>query len=56
MNGLVIVLIGIVCLGAGYLLYGRWLANKWGLDPKAKTPAFTHEDGEDFHLSQVQVL
>ena len=48
MNGLVIVLIGIVCLGAGYLLYGRWLANKWGLDPKAKTPAFTHEDGEDY--------
>ena len=48
MNGLVIVLIGIVCLGAGYLLYGRWLANKWGLDPKAKTTAFTHEDGEDY--------
>ena len=48
MNGLVIVLIGIVCLGAGYLLYGRWLANKWGLDAKAKTPAFTHEDGEDY--------
>ena len=48
MNGLVIVLIGIVCLGAGYLLYGRWLANKCGLDTKAKTPAFTHEDGEDY--------
>ena len=48
MNGLVIVLIGIVCLGAGYLLYGRWLANKRGLDAKAKTPAFTHEDGEDY--------
>ena len=48
MNGLVIVLIGIVCLGAGYLLYGRCLANKWGLDTKAKTPAFTHEDGEDY--------
>ena len=48
MNGLVIVLIGIVCLGAGYLLYGRWLANEWGLDPKAKTPAFNHEDGEDY--------
>ena len=45
MNGLVIVLIGIVALGAGYLLYGRWLAKKWGLDPKAKTPAYTKEDG-----------
>ena len=48
MNGLVIVLIGIVALSAGYLLYGRWLANKWGIDPKAKTPAYTHEDGQDY--------
>lgn len=48
MNGLVIILIGIVALGAGYLFYGRWLAKKWGIDPKAKTPAYTHEDGEDY--------
>ena len=48
MNGLVIVLIGIVALGTGYLTYGRWLAKKWGIDPKAKTPAFTHEDGQDY--------
>lgn len=48
MNGLVIILIGIVVLSAGYLLYGRWLAKKWGLDPQAKTPAYTHEDGEDY--------
>ena len=48
MNGLVIILIGIVALGAGYLFYGRWLAKKWGIDPNAKTPAYTHEDGEDY--------
>ena len=48
LNGLVIVLIGIVALSAGYLLYGRWLAKKWGIDPKAKTPAYTHEDGQDY--------
>ena len=48
MNGLVIVLIGIVALAAGYLLYGRWLAKKWGIDPDAKTPAYTHEDGQDY--------
>ena len=48
MNRLVIVLIGIVALSAGYLLYGRWLAKKWGIDPKAKTPAYTHEDGQDY--------
>jgi carbon starvation protein len=48
MNGLVIVLIGIVVLAAGYMLYGRWLAKKWGIDPNAKTPAYTHEDGQDY--------
>lgn len=48
MNGLVIVLIAIVALAAGYLLYGRWLAKKWGIDPNAKTPAYTHEDGQDY--------
>ena len=48
MNGLVIVLIGIAALSAGYLLYGRWLAKKWGIDPNAKTPACTHEDGQDY--------
>ena len=48
MNSLVIVLIGIVALGAGYLTYGRWLAIKWGIDANAKTPAYTHEDGEDY--------
>lgn len=48
MNGLVIVLIGIVALGAGYLFYGKWLAKKWGIDPNTKTPAYTHEDGQDY--------
>ena len=48
MNTLVLVLLAAVCLLAGYVFYGRWLAKKWGIDPKAKTPAYTHEDGEDY--------
>ena len=48
MNTLVIVAIAAVCLLAGYTLYGRWLGNKWGIDPKAKTPAYTKEDGKDY--------
>ena len=48
MNTLVIVLIAAVCLGGAYLLYGRWLAKKWGIDPRAKTPAYTREDGQDY--------
>ena len=48
MNGITMMIIAIVVLGGAYLLYGRYLQNKWGIDPKAKTPAFTHEDGEDY--------
>ena len=48
MNTLVIVLVAAVCLIAGYVCYGRWLAAKWGIDPKAKTPAVEKEDGEDY--------
>ena len=48
MNTLVIVLIAAVCLSAAYLLYGRWLAKKWGIDPKAKTPAVLRNDGKDY--------
>ena len=48
MNTLVIVLIAAVCLIAAYALYGRWLAKKWGIDPKAKTPAVIHNDGQDY--------
>ena len=48
MNTLVIVLIAAVCLFCGYTFYGRWLAKKWGIDPKAKTPAVALEDGQDY--------
>ncbi len=48
MNTLAIVLIAAVCLVAAYMLYGRWLARKWGIDPKAKTPAVIHNDGQDY--------
>ena len=50
MNGITIMLIAIAVLGGGYLLYGRWLAKLWGVDPKAKTPAYEMEDGVDYPL------
>lgn len=48
MNTLVIVLIAAVWLMGAYMLYGRWLAKKWGIDPNAKTPAVKYNDGKDF--------
>ena len=48
MNTLVIVLIAAVLLTAAYAIYGRWLSKKWGIDPKAETPAHKFEDGQDY--------
>ena len=48
MNGIVLMVVAAVILAAGYLLYGRWLANKWGVDRDAITPARRMEDGQNF--------
>ena len=48
MSGIVMMIIAIVVLGGAYLLYGRYLQNKWGIDPKAETPAHKFEDGQDY--------
>lgn len=48
MNGLLMVGIAIVVLGGAYIIYGRWLASKWGIDVNAKTPAYVKEDGVDY--------
>ncbi|MDO5409275.1 MAG: carbon starvation CstA 5TM domain-containing protein [Lachnospiraceae bacterium] len=47
MSGILMMVIAIVVLGGAYLLYGRYLQNKWGIDPKAKTPAYEFQDGVD---------
>lgn len=48
--------IAIVVLGGAYLLYGRYLANKWGIDPNAKTPAYELEDGVDYVPADTNVV
>ncbi len=48
MNGLTLIGIAVVVFAAGYMLYGRWLVKTWGIDPKAKTPAYEFEDGQDY--------
>ncbi|MCQ2405743.1 MAG: carbon starvation protein A [Oscillospiraceae bacterium] len=56
MNGLLVMLIAIVVLGGAYLLYGRWLAKTWGIDPKAKTPAYELQDGVDYEPADTAVV
>ena len=56
MNGVTIMIIALVVLGAGYLLYGRWLAKTWGVNPKNETPAYKMEDGVDYTPTKPGVV
>lgn len=48
MNGLTLLGIALLVCLSGYFIYGRWLTKIWGIDPKAKTPAYVFEDGNDY--------
>jgi carbon starvation protein len=56
MNGLLLLLISIVTLSFAYLLYGRFLVRKWGIDPSRKTPAHELEDGQEYVPTSPAVL
>ena len=48
MNGVLLMVVAAAVLACGYLGYGRWLANKWGVDKEALTPARRMKDGNSF--------
>lgn len=48
MTGLMLLGIALVVCACGYFVYGRWLVRLWGVDPNARTPAYVHEDGNDY--------
>lgn len=56
MSGIGMMAIAIVVLGGAYLLYGRYLERKWGIDPNAKTPAYELQDGVDYVPADTNVV
>ncbi|MBQ2943552.1 MAG: carbon starvation protein A [Ruminococcus sp.] len=56
MNGITIMLISIAVLLLAYIFYGRWIAKKWGIDPKRKTPAYEQRDGVDYEPAPRSVV
>lgn len=56
MNGILMMVIALVVLIGAYLVYGRYLAKTWGVDPKAKTPAYELEDGVDYVPADTNVV
>lgn len=49
-------ILALVVLGGAYLIYGRYLAKTWGIDPNAKTPAYELEDGVDYVPADTNVV
>ena len=56
MSASILIVVAIGCLSAGYLVYGRFLARKYGLDAKRETPAHTKRDGVDYVPTKAPVL
>ena len=56
MNGLVILLIAIVLFLGSYIIYGGYLAKKWGLDDTRTTPAYTLRDDIDYCPADKKVV
>ena len=56
MNGITIMFISLAVLFLAYVLYGRWIAKKWGVDPKRKTPAYEQRDGVDYEPAPRSVV
>ena len=56
MNAVVILCIGIAILFVGYVTYGKWLADQWGIDEKRVTPSHELEDGVDYVPAKAPVL
>jgi carbon starvation protein len=48
MNGILLLLLSSACLVAAYIIYGGYLAKKWGIDTNKKTPAHEFNDGVDY--------
>lgn len=56
MNAVVLLFVGVAILVIGYVTYGKWLAEQWGVDPSKKTPAHELEDGKDYVPAKAPVL
>ena len=56
MSASILMIVTIGCLSAGYVIYGGFLARKFGLDAKRETPAHTKRDDVDYVPTKAPVL
>ena len=48
MSASILMIVAIASLSIGYVVYGRFITLKYGLDPNRKTPAHTKRDEVDY--------
>ena len=57
MNAALLLVVGVVVLIVGYVTYGKWLADQWGVgEGNKETPAHELEDGNDYVPAKAPVL
>lgn len=56
MSSAIILAASIAILAAAYILYGSWLARKWGIDTKRHAPSHSKEDGRDYITARTPML
>ena len=56
MNAVLVLLVGCAILIVGYITYGKWLSEQWGVDASRVTPAHELEDGMDYVPAKAPVL
>jgi carbon starvation protein len=56
MSGVVLLALSGIWIIIAYLLYGRYVARKWGIDPNKPTPAHEFNDGVDFVPAKKSIL
>lgn len=56
MNGLLLLIICIAALAAGYVCYGGWLCKQWGVGENKETPAHALKDDVDYVPAKAPIL
>jgi len=56
MSSVFLIVTAIILFVIAYVVYGGYLAKKWGIDPKRKTPAHEVNDGVDYVPAKAPVL
>jgi len=56
MSAIILLIFALICFIIAYIFYGRFVAQRLGIDPTRKTPAHTMRDNVDYMPAKAPVL